>query len=341
MSRTQDLTFHLAGRRHDKLAVGRCVARWADDGWAAPERRAAVTATLPPAALAWIGAHTSSSVVDVSAADGGITRTKWTVQLADGQTLILRWSDPQVWGATGRDHVRREAAACRLLADSGVPVPRLIATDGDGGAAGGAANLMSRLPGATRLDPLSPVAVEALAQLTVRIHRQSVPASERPALFAFRVVTPSVPDWTRRGSLWKRAIDLSTAGSPATPYGLLHRDLHLGNLLWQGDRVSGIVDWAETSWGPADLDVAHLCSDFAMLHSLEAAEAFRSAYLDQGGRLDPDPAAARFWAVADILGFLPDPAHILAGMAQRRPDLTADQVRRRLEELLASTLAGT
>jgi hypothetical protein len=45
------------------------------------------------------------------------------------------------------------------------------------------------------------------------------------------------------------------------------------------------------------------------------------AYLRQGGRLDPDQDAARFWAVGDILGFLPDPAHILAGW--RRADPTS------------------
>jgi hypothetical protein len=69
-----------------------------------------------------------------------------------------------------------------------------------------------------------------------------------------------------------------------------------------------LIDWAETSWGPPDLDVAHACSDFAMLHTTADAETFRTAYVRQGGRLNPDPGAARFWAISDILGFLPDPA---------------------------------
>ena len=75
-----------------------------------------------------------------------------------------------------------------------------------------------------------------------------------------------------------------------------------------------------------------------MLHTTADVESLRTAYTGQGGRLDPDPDAARFWMVADVLRFLPDPAHILAAMASARPDLSAGVVRRGLEDLLASTL---
>jgi Phosphotransferase enzyme family len=182
--------------------------------------------------------------------------------------------------------------------------------------------------------------VDALARLALAVHRQPVPVAARPPALSFRGATePEVPDWARWPHLWRRAINLWTAGPPATPHGLLHRDFHLGNLLWQGDTITGLIDWAETSWEPADLDVAHACSDFAMLHTTADAETFRAAYLEQGGRLDPDPEAARFWVVSDILGFLPDPAHILVALRSTRPDLSADTVRRGLEDLLATTLA--
>ena len=45
-----------------------------------------------------------------------------------------------------------------------------------------------------------------------------------------------------------------------------------------------------------------------------------------------------FWVVSDILGFLPDPAHILAAVASSRPDLNPGIIRRGLEDLLAQTL---
>lgn len=110
-------------------------------------------------------------------------------------------------------------------------------------------------------------------------------------------------------------------------------------MVWNDNTVSGLIDWAETSWGPADLDVAHACADFAMLHTIAEADVFRAEYTRHGGRLDPDRAAARFWVVSDILGFLPDPAHILAAVAAGRPDLSPEGVRRGLEDLLVAALS--
>ena len=55
-------------------------------------------------------------------------------------------------------------------------------------------------------------------------------------------------------------------------------------------------------------------------------------------RLDTHPDATRFWTIADVLGFLPDPAHILPAVRAARPDLSASLIRERLEGLLAVTL---
>ena len=300
-----------------------------------------VLAAAPPArVVAWAQQSLSQPLLEISPIGGGLTRTKWLLHIADSvqeSRLVVRWCDPREWGETGREHVRRETLACRLLAGSGLPVPRLIAADLDGVLAGGPVNLVTWLPGAVRLDPLSPAAIEALAVLAVSVHRQPVADEQRPPVFSYRgPAEPVVPDWTTRPGLWQRAIDLRAAGAPSTPFGLLHRDFHLGNILWQGDTVSGLVDWAETSWGPADLDVAHLCSDFAMLHTTVGADAFRQAYLRHGGRLVADEF--RYWQVSDILGFLPDPAHILPAVLPARPDLSARRIRDGLEDLLALTL---
>ena len=295
-------------------------------------------AALPERAFAWAQGHLSQPIVETGPIGGGITRTKWLLQLADSERLVMRWCDPADWGESGREHVRRETLAFRLLAASALPVPRLIAADLDGTLAGGPANLVTWRPGAVRLDPLGPASIEALADLAVSVHRQPIADGQRPPVFSYRgPADPEVPGWTSRPALWQRAIDLRVAGAPPTLFGLLHRDFHLGNILWQGESVSGLIDWAETSWGPADLDVAHLCSDFAMLHTASGADAFRDAYVRQGGRLDPE--GFRYWQVCDILGFLPDPAHILPAVALARPDLTAGGIRGGLEELLVRTLA--
>lgn len=294
---------------------------------------------LPDRVRRWAEAHAARPIVDATPVAGGITGTKWILRLGEGDPLVLRWADPAEWGDVGREHVRREALAAGLLAGTGLPVPRLIAADVDGLISGAPADLLSWRPGQTRYDPLGPAALTALADLAVAVHGQPVPVERRPPAFSFRgPAEPQVPGWVRWPALWRRAIEIRRAGPPATPSGLLHRDFHFGNILWQGDAVSGLIDWAEVSWGPPDLDVAHACSDFAMVHSATDAETFRAEYVRRGGRLDPDPDAAAFWVVSDILGFLPDPAHILPAVTAARPDLTADSIRRGLEDLLALAL---
>jgi hypothetical protein len=111
--------------------------------------------------------------------------------------------------------------------------------------------------------------------------------------------------------------------------------------LWEGDRITGVIDWAETSWGPPDLDVMHSRANFVMLHDVDSAVAFSNAYRWHGGMLDDDQDAELFWAVSDILGFLPDPAEIIAALIRHRRDLTAEVVRERLEHLLMITLGET
>ena len=154
---------------------------------------------LPGRALTWAEARASHAIVDVAAIGGGITNTKWLLRLTEGAPLIIRWSDPLVWGPTGREHVRREALACRLLADSNLPVPRLVASDPDGAIAGGPANLLTWRPGRVRHERLGPAAINALAGLAVAVHRQQVKPGQRPPTFSFR--GPAVPAGSGLGPL--------------------------------------------------------------------------------------------------------------------------------------------
>jgi aminoglycoside phosphotransferase (APT) family kinase protein len=296
---------------------------------------------IPARVVAWVRQHCDGAITSLEPVGGGRTDTIWSVRSRGTEPLILRYVEIESWGEIGRRHIVSEASGCRLMAGSALPVPRLVATDPDGRASGAYVNLTTWLPGQVRLDPLSEEAIGELARVAVVIHDTPVAAGERPQPYAFW--TPphlAVPGWARRPDLWQQAIDRFAAGPPATPHGLVHRDFHPGNVLWQGDQITGVIDWAETSWGPADLDVVHSCTNFAMLHDVASATAFLAAYRRHGGQLERDPEAARFWAVSDILGFLPDPDPVVRALTAARPDLTPDLLRTRLEELLELTLAA-
>jgi aminoglycoside phosphotransferase (APT) family kinase protein len=117
----------------------------------------------------------------------------------------------------------------------------------------------------------------------------------------------------------------------------LHRDFHLGNVLWDRGAVSGLVDWVETSWGPAALDVSHAATYLAMLHGAEAADRFVAAHRAVAG--DPDPAEARrYWRVMDVVGYLPDPAKVVQPWRDRGHDVPDVLARARLEEWLCAVL---
>jgi hypothetical protein len=310
-----------------------------------PWRRPADTSpprAVPARAREWAQEHLESEIIAIRPVGGGRTDTISAVYLRHGEPVILRYVSVERWGEIGRQHVACEALGCRLMKGSSLPVPRLIASDPDGSGAGDYANLTTCLPGRVRLGPLNLHAIDELAKTAVIIHGTPVEDDCRPRPYEFW--TPNdldVPGWTSRPQLWRRAIDIFKQGPPPARQGLIHRDFHPGNILWDGDRITGVIDWAETSWGPSDLDVMHSRANFAMLHDFDSADAFSAAYRWHGGIVDHDHDAEVFWAVSDILGFLPDPTQIITALIHHRTDLPDQIVRERLEHLLMITIGNS
>jgi aminoglycoside phosphotransferase (APT) family kinase protein len=181
--------------------------------------------------------------------------------------------------------------------------------------------LMTRLPGRLRLD--DPGVVAPLADMLARIH--AIEPAGRPREYQ-SWASPErrvVPEWAQRPQLWERAFARIAAGPPPYRGCFLHRDFHTGNVLFDGGTITGVVDWVETSWGPAELDVAHCATGLALLHGAAAVEDLRARW---GGGFAP------YWWLIDAVGYLPDPDKVAAPWRESgRPDLTAALARRRLE----------
>lgn len=64
-------------------------------------------------------------------------------------------------------------------------------------------------------------------------------------------------------------------------------------------RITGVVDWAGTSWGPADLDVAHCSTNLAMLHGPAWGLRFAEADEQAGGVLAASASEWLYWLVRD------------------------------------------
>lgn len=277
-------------------------------------------------------------------------RGGWTSQMRrldlsgpDGRrSLVLRSFVKPFYVRHAEGLLTREAAILRLLGDTDVPAAALVAVDAPAQHCDHPSLLMSLLPGTVRLeDRNADGRAELLARQLVRIHQLPIAAHQRPRTYQAWAsperVTP--PAATGRPGLWQRAVDVIRRDPPEYRGRFLHRDFHPGNVLFTGTdgdlRISGVVDWVETSWGPADLDVAHCSTALALLHGVPAGMGFADRYAAAGGTLAEDRAAHLYWRLLDALGFAPDAEKVAVPWRELgRTDLTARVLTQRLEDYI-------
>ncbi|MGW9429523.1 phosphotransferase family protein [Streptomyces decoyicus] len=248
-------------------------------------------------------------IVSTEALYGGITAEmrRLTIATRDGGTrdLVLRTF---VNVEHAEDWLSRETGALALLAGTGVAAPGLVAVDPTAAHCEYPSLLMTHLAGRTVLvDEGVERRVPLLARQLVAIH--AVRPAERPRGYvalttADTVVVPKGAD----AVAWAAAIDVIRGPAPPYEGRFLHRDFQPGNVLFDvppsrpaGVRITGVVDWAATSWGPADLDVAHCSTNLALLHGPAWGLRFAEAYEEAGGVLAAAASERRYWLVRDAL----------------------------------------
>lgn len=275
-------------------------------------------------ALAWVS-EASGPLAEVDELSGGWTSTMLAVTTEVGDELVLRLMTREPWRTHGRGLTTREAEVQAMLAQTLVPAPRTVALDADGERCGFPAHLMSRLPGRTELDRVDATSLGELAHLLATIHEVTPTIPVRTYQSWAWEAKYSVPLWATDATLWEEAFTLLRTDAPTYEPCFIHRDFQPRNVLWSGSRISGVVDWVETSMGPAWLDVAHCCTNLALHHGSETADRFAAAYVARTGR-EPQP----YFDVMDVVGFLPP--------LGKEGFITATDERRRLEERLAVVL---
>ncbi len=254
----------------------------------------------------------------------------WSAQVfrvsGSNRNAVLRLFTNRQWLDLEPDLAVHEAAVLEAIQEAGLPTPRLIAFDADGGETGHPAVLMSLLPG--RLD-LGDGHVEELAEPLVRLaefdpgpfqwtYRRWVDAADVP-----------VPDWVEDRETLTAAFSHVADFPEAAPDRLVHRDYHPTNVLWEDGRISGVVDWVNGCLGPTEVDVAHCRLDLAIVNGPHAVERFRDAWeRSSGKRYDPR------WDIVASSDLIADaqvyPPWIELGVTH----LDLDEVRRRLEAFI-------
>ncbi|MFI6505463.1 phosphotransferase family protein [Nonomuraea typhae] len=272
------------------------------------------TAGVRPLTLAWVSRHLEAGeqIVRTEALHGGITADmrRLTIGTRDGSTrdLVLRSVVDPIHAGGAEEGLNREAGALALLSETGVPAPELVAVDATAAHCEHPSLLMTHLAGRTVLENEGlETRVPLLARQLVAIHALR-PAQRPPEYVALTtagtVVTPKGADT----AAWAAAIDVIRRPAPPYEGRFLHRDFQPGNVLFAvpppgpaGPRITGVVDWAATCWGPADLDVAHCSANLALLHGPAWGLRFAEAYEEAGGVLAAAASERLYWQVRDGL----------------------------------------
>ncbi len=234
----------------------------------------------------------------------------------------------------GAERVTQEAVALERLSGAGLPTPELLGADDGRHSGGRPALLMSRVPGRIELAHSdSDRWLRQMAATAAVIHDLPIAASAFEAWFD--PDQPSVPRSATRPKLWRSAFDVLSEQPPTVPSVFIHRDFQHFNMLWSRGRLSGVVDWIDSSSGPSEIDVGHCRLNLAVLYGSDTAEGFRRAYEAETGRaVEPwwDLHAAASYGDA-WLEFIPIqvdkrvPVH-LAGMTSRVEQLIAATMHR-------------
>jgi aminoglycoside phosphotransferase (APT) family kinase protein len=238
-----------------------------------------VTTAGPAAApLEWAGRFTPQPRVVRGLREGG---APWLLRAADGGELVLRTGGPGQ-----RTSLATEVAALELAGAAGLPVPRLVAADLDSDKL---AVLVTALPGSSRITgPPSAGRLRALGAVAAAIHAVPAPLAS-PALpprersissVDFAALRRAAPP---RDLLVRAEEALAARSAPAGPSVFVHGDLWQGNTLWDGEVLTGVVDWDCAGIGPAGIDLGSLRCDAALSAGPVAADEVLAGYRDAGG----------------------------------------------------------
>ncbi|EST18438.1 phosphotransferase family protein [Streptomyces roseochromogenus] len=309
-------------------------------------------AAVRPLTLAWVSRYleVGERIVRTEALHGGITAEMRRLIIGTGdrgtRDLVLRsFVDPFYIGHA-EDWLNREAGALTLLAGTGVPAPGLVAVDPTAAHCEYPSLLMTHLAGRTVFDDEGlETRVPLLARQLLAIH--AVRPVERPREYvvlttADTVVTPKGAD----AAVWAAAINVIR--KPAPPYEgrFLHRDFQPGNVLFDvpppgsaDARITGVVDWAAASWGPADLDVAHCSTNLALLHGPAWGLRFADAYEEAGGVLAAAASERLYWRVRDGLACSEEVQQVAQPWRNAgRTELTTRTVEERLDAYVTALM---
>jgi aminoglycoside phosphotransferase len=283
MSSSPNAGFRRGSRSGHRSATATLRETWCVPVYEPPSR------TALSWALASCGVRPGGDVT-VERLVGGITADvdRIVIRDSDGRhrrVVLRRWTSVEPWT---HGLVEREAGALRALADQDVYAPHLLGADPTGDRAGVRCLLMTEVAGEVVLAPADLTDwIDRLASTQTRIHQVAPTLPDR----AEGWFTPDTDfGWITDAGLRRDAVAAAREPVSGEQTVLVHGDYQHFNVLWTGERVSGVVDWTMAGTGPLGTDVGHCRLNLAVLISARAAETYLERYERRSG-IAVDPRA--------------------------------------------------
>ena len=263
----------------------------------------------------------------------------WLVHL-DGVDVVVKC--PSAEGSSPGE-VRTEAVALGVAERCGVLAPRVVSADLTGDEAGTVAVVMTVLAGDAQIALRPDVRkLRLLGAEAAAIHQHAL--SPQPDLPRRDRPIPWIDFLAERAAGTQPTTDVLASGDaalasydrppPASVF--VHGDLWQGNVMWDGERYAGTIDWEGAGAGDPGVDLGSLRFDATLTFGFDAARHVLAGWEDRAGRAAPDVA---YWDLVAGLNTPADMSPFQRTMGEAgRTDLTGALLDERRDDFVRAAL---
>ena len=254
--------------------------------------------------------------------------------------LVLKVPVPD-W--IGPRMIATNARALRLAEEFGLAAPHLVAADLDGVACGTVATLETWLPGSSALPATVSVSrLRNAGAAFAKVHAFSLASHQNFRTRQRPVADDDFASDRRKGRmpttpLLRRADDATRRrGIPAGELVFVHGDAWSGNMLFEGDTCTALIDWKTAGVGNPGVDLSGLRLQMALHYGPDAPQEVLRGWQEQAGR---EARSVPYW---DAIAALNTPTELrgFPGFSEDGNPLDAVAVTQRRDEFLQGALDG-